>query len=142
MAYNKDTLQNLADRPLGAIASQLRRKLDPKVVDLAYNTRALATFQAQSADKTKTSATACVDSSSGIMLSSWAKINTFELDFNLGLGKPEAVRRPAFVPFESLIYIMPKSPNGEMAVGICLRDEDWERLKADEEWVRFAAYVG
>lgn len=142
MAYNKDTLQNLADRPLGAIASQLRRKLDPKVVDLAYNTRALATFQAQSADKTKSSATACVDASSGIMLSSWAKINTFELDFNLGLGKPEAVRRPAFVPFEALIYIMPKSPNGEMAVGVCLRDEDWERLKADEEWVRYATYVG
>lgn len=142
MAYNKDTLQNLADRPLGAIASQLRRKLDPKVVDLAYNTRALATFQAQSADKTKTSATACVDASSGIMLSSWAKINTFELDFNLGLGKPEAVRRPAFAPFEALIYIMPKSPNGEMAVGICLRDEDWERLKVDEQWVRYATYVG
>jgi hypothetical protein len=142
MAYNKDTLQHLADQPLGAIASQLRRKLDPKVVDLAYNTRALATFQARSADKTKTSATACVDTSSGIMLSSWAKINTFELDFNLGLGKPEAVRRPAFVPFESLTYIMPKSPNGEMPVGICLRDEDWELLKADEEWAKYANYVG
>ncbi|OOQ81701.1 Trichothecene 3-O-acetyltransferase [Penicillium brasilianum] len=142
MAYNKDSLQHLAEQPLGAIASQLRRKLDPTVVDLAYNTRALATFQARSADKTKASATACVDSSSGIMLSSWAKINTFELDFNLGLGKPEAVRRPAFVPVESLIYIMPKSPNGEMAIGICLRDADWERLKADEEWAKYATYVG
>lgn len=142
MAYNKDTLQHLVEQPLGAIASELRRKLDPKVVDLAYKTRALATFQTRSEDKTKTSTTACVDTSSGIMLSSWAKINTFELDFNLGLGKPEAVRRPAFVPFESLIYIMPKAPNGEMAVEICLRDEDWERLKTDEEWVRYASYVG
>ncbi|KAL6229494.1 hypothetical protein BDW75DRAFT_225036 [Aspergillus navahoensis] len=142
MTYNKDTLQSLVEQPLGVIASQLRRKLDPKVVDLAYNTRALATFQAQSADKTNISATACVDASSGIMLSSWAKINTFELDFNLGLGKPEAVRRPAFVPVESLIYIMPKSPNRDMAVGISLRVEDWERLKADDEWVRYATYVG
>jgi hypothetical protein len=142
MAYNKDTVQHLVEQPLGAIASQLRRKLDPNVIDLAYNTRALATFQTRSADKTKVSATACVDTSSGIMLSSWAKINTFELDFNLGLGKPEAVRRPAFVPFESLMYILPKSPNGEIPIGICLRDEDWERLSADEEWTRYATYVG
>ncbi|KAJ5153383.1 uncharacterized protein N7482_009861 [Penicillium canariense] len=142
MTYNRNSLQNLVQQPLGAIASQLRRKLNPNVVDLAYNTRALATFQSRSADKARTSATACVDTSSGIMLSSWAKINTYELDFNLGLGKPEVVRRPAFVPVESLVYLMPKSPTGEMAAGICLRDGDWEQLKADKEWAKYATYVG
>lgn len=142
MTYNSDTLQHLADKPLGAIASELRAELDPKVTDLAYNTRAMATFIARSADKTKLSVTACVDTSSGIMLSSWAKINTYGLDFNLELGKPEAVRRPCFIPFESLIYLMPKSPSGEMAVASCLRDEDWERLKMDEEFNKYARYIG
>lgn len=142
MTYNSDTLQSLADKPLGAIASRLRAQLDPKITDLAYNTRAMATFIARSADKTKLSVTACVDIPSGLMLSSWAKIDTYELDFNLGLGKPEAVRRPCFVPFESLIYLMPKSPNGEMAVAMCLRDEDWRRLNVDEEFNKYARYVG
>lgn len=142
MTYNSDTLQSLTDKPLGAIASDLRAQLDPKVTDLAYNTRAMATFIARAADKTKLSVTACVDIPSGLMLSSWAKIDAYDLDFNLGLGKPEAVRRPCFVPFESLIYLMPKSPNGEMAVAICLRDEDWRRLKVDEEFNKYARYVG
>lgn len=142
MTYNSDTLQHLADEPLGAIASELRAQLDPKTTDLAYNTRAMATFIARSADKTKLSVTACVDTSSGILLSSWAKIDTYDLDFNLGLGKPEAVRRPSFVPFESLIYLMPRSPNGEMTVAICLRDEDWKRLKVDEEFTKYARYAG
>lgn len=142
MTYNTDTIKQLAERPLGTIASDLRAQLDPQVTDLAYITRALATFLSRSADKTKVSFTACVDLPTGLMLSSWAKINTYDLDFNLRLGKPEAVRRPRFMPVESLIYLLPKSPNGEMAVAICLREEDWVRLKADEEFVKYATFVG
>lgn len=142
MTYNTDTLQGLAEAPLGAIASQLRRQLDPAVSDLEYSTRALVTLLSRTPDKSKASVTASVNIPSDIMLSSWAKINTYELDFNLGLGTPEAVRRPMFVPFESLLYLMPRSPQGEMAVQICLRDEDWERLKEDTEFTAYAQYIG
>ncbi|PYI01165.1 hypothetical protein BO78DRAFT_328278 [Aspergillus sclerotiicarbonarius CBS 121057] len=142
MTYNTYSLQNLDEEPLGVIASQLRRQLDPKVRDLAYDTRALATFLSRCADKSKVLITASVDAASGIMLSSWAKVNLYNLDFNLGLGKPETVRRPSFVPVESLMYIMPKSPEGGQAVALCLRDEDWERLNDDEEWKRYATYLG
>ncbi|KAJ5549308.1 hypothetical protein N7513_006542 [Penicillium frequentans] len=31
---------------------------------------------------------------------------------------------------------------GEMAVAICLREEDWEQLGADEELEKYAAYIG
>lgn len=124
MTYNADTLKQLAERPLGTIASALRAQLDPQVTDLAYITQALATFLSRSADKTKVSPTACVDIPTGLMLSPWAKINSYELNFNLGLGKPEVVRRPSFMPVESLIYLLPKSPNGEMAVAICLQEGD------------------
>lgn len=142
MTYNTNTLHRLAEAPLGAIASELRKQLDPAVSDLAYGVRALVTFLSRTPDKSKASVTASVNVPSDIMLSSWAKINTYELDFNLGLGMPEAVRRPMFVPFESLLYLMPKSPRGEMAVQICLRDEDWERLKGDTEFSRYARYIG
>lgn len=140
MAYAWEKLERLDTQSLGEIASQLRRELDPRAI--AKNVCALATFNSRSPDKTKTSITARVNASSDIMLSSWAKIDCFDLDFNLGLGKPEAVRRPAFLPVESLMYILPKSPKGEMPVAVCLRDEDWERLKSDSEFVNYATFIG
>jgi hypothetical protein len=142
MTYNKDMIQTLSKEPLGVVAAQLRSQLDPKNNDLAFNTRALATFLSRSPDKTKASFTATVKIPSDFMISSWSRINCYELDFNLRLGKPEAVRRPHFIPFESLGYLMPRSPAGEMAIAICLRDEDWGRMRVDEEFVKYATYIG
>jgi len=140
MTFHTYALQELVEEPLGSIASQLRLAVDPKTSSLEYDTRALATFLHRSPDKSAVSFVATLDLSSDIMLSSWAKLDCYELDFNLGLGKPEAVRRPKFVPFESLLYLMPKAPDGEIAVATCLRDEDMERLRVDEEFGRYARY--
>ncbi|CAF9918046.1 MAG: hypothetical protein ALECFALPRED_000500 [Alectoria fallacina] len=142
MTYNTYTLQKLIEAPLGDVASHLRSALDPKTSSLGYNTRALATFLDRTPDKNIVSFTATLDLSADIMLSSWAKLDCYELDFNLGLGKPEAVRRPQFEPVESLIYLMPRTLDGEIAVGICLRDGDMERLKADEEFAKYGRYIG
>lgn len=110
--------------------------------NLGYNTRALATFLNRTPDENIISFTATLDLSADIMFSSWAKLDCYELDFNLGLGKPEAVRRPQFEPVESLIYSMPRTLDGEIAVAICLRDEDMERLRADEEFAKYGRYIG
>ena len=142
MTYHTYTLQKLIEEPLGGVASQLRLAVDPRTSNLAYNTRAIATFLDRSPDKSVVSAVAGLDVSAGIMLSSWGKVDCYELDFGLGLGKPEAVRRPRFDPVESLLYLMPKSPDGEIAVAICLRDEDMERLKLDGEFSRYGRYIG
>lgn len=142
MTYHTYTVQKLVEEPLGCVASQLRSALEPKTSNLGYNTRALATSLNRSPDKNLLSVTATLDLSADIMLSSWAKLDCYELDFNLGLGKPESVRRPQFEPVESLIYLMPRALDGEIAVGICLRDEDMERLKADEEFAKYGRYIG
>ena len=142
MTYNTTTLQYLLQESLGTTASKLRSQLDPQVVDLAYNTRALVTFLTRSPDKTQAGFTANADTGTDFALSSWTKINLYDLDFNLGLGKPEAVRRPCFISFEGLGYLMPRSPRGEMVAGICIRDEDWERLRADEEFMKYATCIG
>ncbi|KAJ5680558.1 hypothetical protein N7536_011697 [Penicillium majusculum] len=142
LTYNTDTIQKLSKEPLGIVAAELRSQLDPKKNDLVFSTRALATFLSRSADKTQASFTATVNVSSDFMLSSWSRISCYDLDFNLGLGKPEAVRRPRFTPVEGLGYLMPRSAAGEMPVGICLRDEDWERLKGDGEFTKYAKYIG
>lgn len=141
MTYHTYTFQKLLEEPLGGVASQLRSAVDPKTSNLGYNTRALATFLDRTPEKSIVSVTATLDLTRDIMLSSWAKLDCYELDFNLGLGKPEAVRRPRFDPVESLIYLMPRGLDGEIAVGMCLRDEDMERLNADEEFAKYARYI-
>ena len=142
MTYHTYTLEKLVKEPLGGVASQLRSALDPKTSNLGYKTRALATFLNRIPDKNIISFTATLNLSADIMLSSWAKLDCYELDFNLGLGKPEAVRRPQFEPVESLMYLMPRTLDGEIAVAICLRDEDMERLRADEEFTKYGRYIG
>ncbi|KAL8766368.1 MAG: hypothetical protein Q9209_006838 [Squamulea sp. 1 TL-2023] len=142
MSYHTLPLHTLASTPLGAIASELRHAIDPKTSALGYKTRSLATHLSRTPDKSKISPTATADLSADVLLSSWAKLDCYNLDFGLGLGKPEAVRRPRFRPFESLIYLLPKKGNGEICVAVCLRDKDWEQLKEDEEFWRFAEYVG
>ncbi|KAJ5970966.1 Transferase [Penicillium vulpinum] len=142
LTYNTDTIQKLCEEPLGIVAAELRSQLDPKKNDLVFKTRALATFLSRSADRTKASFTATVNVSSDFMLSSWSRISCYDLDFNLGLGKPEAVRRPHFTPVEGLGYLMPRSAAGEMPVAICLRNEDWEQLKVDGEFTKYAKYIG
>ncbi|KAF2475872.1 putative trichothecene 3-O-acetyltransferase [Lindgomyces ingoldianus] len=142
MAYNDSTLQEVAGESLGVIAAQLRSAVDPKTSNIAHRTSALATLLSQVEDKSHINVTANMDFSSDIMLSSWAKVNSYDLDFDLGLGKPEAVRRPMFTGVESLIYLMPKRRDGESAAGICLREEDMDRLRNDEEFIKYGTYIG
>ena len=142
MTYHTNTLQGLTEGPLGVTASQLRSAVNPKTSTLGYQSRALATFLSRTPDKSIFSFTATVDLSTDMMLSSWAKLNCYELDFGLGLGTPEAVRRPQFDPFESLMYLMPKAPDGEIVAAICLRDGDMERLRMDEGFTKYARFIG
>ena len=62
--------------------------------------------------------------------------------FQPWIGKPEAVRKPQFVPVEGLILFMPKALDGEISVAICLRDEDMKRLRADQEFAKYGKYIG
>jgi hypothetical protein len=140
MTYHNSTLSQIANESLGATASRLRSELDRD--RLRKRTQALATYLHDHSDKSGVSLTADADPSTSIMLSSWAKVGCWEYDFGFGLGKPESVRRPRFEPFESLMYFMPKSPDGEVTAMISLRDEDMERLKADEAWTKYGQYIG
>lgn len=129
--------------PLGKIANSLREAVDPSKSDPAYRTRALAIFlKATPENMSRANFTANLDLLADIMLSSWVKVNCYDLDFGLRLGKPEVVRRQQFVPVESLFCLMPKKRDGEIAVALCLRDEDLEKLRDDNGFARYGSFVG
>lgn len=140
MKSQRCVIEELMKEPLGGLASKLRSALDPKT--RAYESSALATLIHRSPNKNLISFCSNLDPNTDIALSSWAKLNSYELEFNLGLGKPEAVRRPQFIPIEGLIYFMPKDLEGGITVAICLREEDMKKLRIDEEFSKYAKYIG
>lgn len=142
MAYSSSTVEDLTTKPLGHTASLLRAAVDPKTSDLERSTRALATLIDRSEDKSSINVTSQLDTSADIMLSSWAAVKCYEDDFGLGLGRPEMVRRPGFTPVESLMYLLPRTPEADIAAMVCLRKEDMDVLRGDEVFTRVARFIG
>lgn len=142
MTYATSTVQELVALPLGEIASRLRTALEPNTTILPFHTRALATYLHSQADKSHVSPASSLDFSVDVIVSSWVKTNSYDLDFNLGLGKPEAVRRPLFTPLQSFVYFMPRKGDGEISIAVCLEKEDMERLRADKKFTTYARHDG
>ncbi|KAH6636384.1 hypothetical protein F5144DRAFT_486156 [Chaetomium tenue] len=139
MVYHSHSLQETISTPLGVLASELRHEVDPATSRIGLYTRALAALLHRTPAKGSISMGADTNPSRDIMISSWAGAggDCYEMDFGMGLGVPAAVRRPVFVPVEGLGYLLPKHPSGEIGLVICLREEDMELLKGDEEWRRW-----
>ncbi|EAU85835.1 trichothecene 3-O-acetyltransferase [Coprinopsis cinerea okayama7 len=146
MTYHQFPFSQIVSAPLGVIAADLRRAVDPKSWkrDLNHATRALATLMQRTppASRGNISLTANMSLAHSIMLSSWSKPPLYSLDFGLGLGKPVSVRRPQFTPCESLLYLMPKREDGEVSLAVCLKEEEMEQLRTDEEFGKYARYIG
>jgi len=133
----------LVKKSLGSLAADLRSALEPK--SLADRIRASAT-QIENGGPAKANFASTSSPELDVRLSSWAKEKCYELDFGLapGIGRPEAVRRPRFVDGarEGLVYFLPKRTDGEIVVGICLRDDDLEMLRTDAELAKYATHLG
>ncbi|KAM0285444.1 hypothetical protein ACHAQH_001391 [Verticillium albo-atrum] len=143
MTYSTVPLDTLTRHSaLGIVSAALRRELEPGTSTVALRTRALASYMDRMPDRTVVSFTATLDLKSGIMLSSWAGVDSYELAFGMGLGTPASVRRPRFTLVESLIYLLPRSRMGDVGVAVCLLEEEMERLKRDDEWAKYAKFVG
>ncbi|EEB06320.1 trichothecene 3-O-acetyltransferase [Schizosaccharomyces japonicus yFS275] len=132
--------ESVVKAPVGSIASRLRSAIKPS--ELARQTLILGTYLDGLQDKSTVSYSANLDATETVMLSSWAKMKSFDLDFNFGLGTPEVERFPQCIPVEGLVYFLHRGANGEIPVSICLRNEDMERLKADKEFTKYGVYIG
>lgn len=142
MTYHTFPITSLLNQPLSTTALSLRKAVDPSTSDIALRTKALATHLSRRSPSQKNdiSFTANLDFEKDLALSSWTKVKGYDFEFGLGLGRPVAVRRPAFTPVEGLIYFMPRDDEGGIAVAICVKDGELEGLKSDERWKEFAEF--
>ena len=76
------------------------------------------------------------------LVSSWCSWPVYGSDFGDLLGKPECVRRPRMAGMDGLVYLMPKSEDGRVAVAIGLNEDTMEKLKLDEELLTYTEYLG
>lgn len=145
LGHMVDTLyeseEDVWKHPLGEIAGRLRRLLleDDKI---AYHMRAFATMLDRLVDKTQLANGARLDLNRDIVLSSYANIRCCELDFGPMLGKPDAARRPKMEAWPSLLYMMPKTRAGDIAVAFCVGEDDLAMLRRDESFMSYADYIG
>lgn len=130
-------------KSLGVVASGLRAALSPD--SLRHNAVVQATGIARNKDAAAQRSIAALSNPSfDVRLSSWAKEKLYDLDFGPCLGQPEAVRRPKFMngAREGLVYFLPKGRDGDIVVGVCLREEDMERLRMDGEVIQWSRWIG
>ena len=135
------TIDEVVKHSLSSIALMLRNALKPE--SLIHHLRTLATSissHGNAADKVGFANTSVPELD--VRLSSWAKEKCYDFDF--GFGKPKAVRRPRFGKGsrEGLVYFLPKRLDGEIVAGVCLRDDDLDRLKEDKDFAEFGTYIG
>jgi hypothetical protein len=138
--YTRLPISTLTSCRLSSLASTLRSQLNSS--DIAYGMRSMATWLTYETGDGIVTYGKDLDISTDVIFSSWARLPCYNLDFNLGLGFPESVRRPPFLEIESLSYFMPMDRDGAIDAMLCLRDEDLEVLKADEEFRKYAEYIG
>ena len=140
-------VHQVLEMSLGVLASHLRMGLQS--TDIGYTVRRAVIIaqqencasQPQSPERTASTSRGVLPPTD-IRMSSWAKEDCYDLDFGGVLGKPEAVRRPSFPAWEGLVYLLPKRLDGEIAVALCLREEDMGKLKHDEAFMEFCSYIG
>ncbi|KAF7193685.1 Trichothecene 3-O-acetyltransferase [Pseudocercospora fuligena] len=141
-AFTKLTGQELISMPLAKMASKLREAIEPTTSNFGHYTRAVATALSNTANKREVELLARLDWSTDLILTSGASISeAMPLDFNLGLGSPLAVRvpTPSTLGLQSMAAFMPKSRDGDWTLGLCLSDDDLQRLEADELFTQYAS---
>ncbi|ORY68371.1 trichothecene 3-O-acetyltransferase [Pseudomassariella vexata] len=139
VAYGSET--DVWEKPLGEVAGRLRAVLQ-RDEQIKHHSRAFATMIHRLDDKSQLVNGACLDFNRDICISSYANVKCCEWDFGPILGRPEAGRRPKMGASLGWAYMMPKSRNGDLAVGICISEGDVESLRVDGVFGNYAEFVG
>ena len=124
---------------LGALASRFRSFVAKDAENYARQVVTL-TENHQRKDNLQAAVNCIRGLDKNVLVTSWAKLPTKDLDFGKLLGKPKAVRMPKF-EYESLGHLLPKDEEGNIALMLPLRDKDLRTLLDDEKFTKFAKFA-
>jgi hypothetical protein len=140
-AYSTDSIGSLSRRSLSSIALDLRAKVDPETSQLGESTKGIATMLYRAEDKNTVMMHGTLDPTCDLMLSSWASMRGYDFDFGLRLGKPTYFRRMDHQRIPSLAFFLPKRPNGEIGLSMCLRTDDIACLRLDQTFTKYGRFI-
>jgi hypothetical protein len=136
---NTISLPDFATISLSEITSDLRKELNRMN---SYSMRSFLIFTNRHGDKRPINYVSGLDlTSQDLHLSSVAGLGIYHVDLGHPLGMPECIRRPRWNSAEGNVYLMPKMRNGDLDAAICLREDDWTRLKGDQVWNEFGEHI-
>jgi hypothetical protein len=140
-AYSTHTLQDLADSSLSSIAVELRSKVDPENPGIRNSAKEFATLLHRATNKNEVNINATLDLDVDVIFSSWANMRGYNFDFGLGVGKPTYFRRMDHLGVPSLGFLLPKRPDGENVLSICLRSDDIAKLRSDPVFTTYGRFL-
>lgn len=136
------------NKPLGAVASQLRSGLQASQYDsvIKHHMQALATMldRYKGEGKNKLGFGANINFNKDLYISSYTKVfQCCDWSFGPLLGTPEVGRRPQLAnsALPGLLMFMPKSKKGDLAVAIALGEADIATLQQDHILVQYGEFL-
>ncbi|KAL4919690.1 hypothetical protein BDW62DRAFT_199699 [Aspergillus aurantiobrunneus] len=139
--YDTATLETFAKESLATTASRLRSQIDHKATKLGPITQAAVTMLHRSSDKSILNYMGTIRTDIDLMFSSFSKVNLHGLSFDFGLGTAEAVRLSLLPADPGIVYVLPKGPDGQLVLAMCLIDTEIDALKKDAEFCKYGKFV-
>jgi hypothetical protein len=136
--FTTGPVEAVVEEPLSTTARKLRKSLDD--ID-DYHVRSMATTLKSLEDKTTFTYGAKFNPNTDLMVSSWAELGLYQCSFGPLLGKPDFVRRPLLTQLEGLVYFMPRTDDGDIAVAMSIGEDDTKALMEDPLWRSFAEVI-
>ncbi|CEJ81830.1 hypothetical protein VHEMI01940 [[Torrubiella] hemipterigena] len=126
MAFHKRDARDLMTMPLENLAVYLRDQLAPDTLNPFMRVIAALTYRVTWESPTFKYTWPDRD----VHVTSWAEMDCYNHDFGLGLGNPINVLRPCLPAIkEGDVNFMPQTPQGNIMISICLKEQAMENLK-------------
>ena len=130
IAASRQTVEDVKQKSVGELATVLRKGLD-EVDD--YYMKSLASTFANEPDNTTFNYGATMKTPLDFMLSSWAGLGLSESNFG-ELGDPLFVRRPLLDVLPGLVYILPRTRDGDWEMLLCFSKDELLSLENFDLW--------
>lgn len=135
----KIPLQSATNHSLSSVTAQLRHTL------LNVDDRQVRSFfqlLENEKDKTTISYSPRMNLRTDLMITSFTSQKLYQMSFGETLGLPAFVRRPMLPDATSLLYLMPRTREGDIDLVAGFTQDELDGLRKDEKWLEHTEFIG